>query len=234
MDWLNHVPNQENGPPPPVPAKKIGVMTTATMIEPALWLESVELMSGRRVNAHSVLPEDVAIGDLANHLAHTGFGFGHTSRFYSSAQFSCEVARLLPKAYRAFALLAPGGAALVGRLHQSVPCTVFVPNGEGGVDAVPIGYLHGKVVRAAAAKLGLPDAPPSDYLELMIAADERVYLALAREGIVPQLDATAEQMMASGDYMRPPWEPAAARVIWLSELQDALGHHGLTTLVYQD
>ena len=65
----------------------------------------IQTFSGRKVYPMDLTPDDIHIRDIAHSLAHQCRFAGHVSRFYSVAQHSVIMSRLVPREHAMWALL---------------------------------------------------------------------------------------------------------------------------------
>lgn len=80
----------------------------------------IHTATGRRFNLMLPDPKDVSIGDIAHSLARQCRFNGHTDCFYSVAQHSVLVARLVPQEHRLAALLHDAAEAYTGDIIRPV------------------------------------------------------------------------------------------------------------------
>lgn len=111
---------------------------------------TIRTVSGRTVPLGAPTPGDIEIGDIAHGLSHICRFAGQTKVFYSVAQHSVHVSRIVPIEYARWGLLHDAAEAYLG----DVPAPVKAVAGmEGYMD------LEEELMAAVAARFGLPPPP---------------------------------------------------------------------------
>ena len=110
---------------------------------PDYWMQTV---SGRKLVIDDPDPNEIDLGDIAHHLSQICRFQGATTSFYSVAQHSFLVSRLVPPGLALRALLHDAAEAYVGDLIYPVKRTVGAPYAE----------IEDRFERAIAKRFGLP------------------------------------------------------------------------------
>lgn len=86
----------------------------------ALGDQVIQLASGKYVSLMDPQPEDIRLSDITWSLSHLCRFTGHSASFYSVAQHSVLVSRLVPAAFAASGLLHDAAEAYVGDVSSPV------------------------------------------------------------------------------------------------------------------
>ena len=177
--------------------------------------------SGRRVKLWEITPADIDFGDIAAALGHTGFNFGHTKVFYSTAQFAIELAKIVKPEFKAHMLLGPAAMAYCGNSHPSLSAFAFSLS-----EAVPIGTMYGRVMHAIYDRLGL-GLPPDGASQAGGEAAFHVARAMVERNILPPSSATASCTDMPVPVIDLARSPDWGRRTWIEALREALKVHGI-------
>lgn len=126
----------------------------------------IQTVSGRYVDVLHPRPTDIELGDIAHHLAQLCRFGGAVRRFYSVAEHSVRVARILPPPLRLAGLLHDAGEAYVADLASPIKRTL--PSYQ---------YVEGLVQEAVRQRfdlqLGRDDEAAIKRADIVLLATER-------------------------------------------------------------
>lgn len=167
--------------------------------------------SGRRVHILSPRPEDIDIADIAHALAHVNRFGGHTRRFYSVAEHSVLVSRLVPPEFVFQGLMHDASEAYLGDVIR--PLKAWLPE-----------YKRiEKLWEAAIAKrFGLPtplhpSVKQADMVALMTERRDLVTEPLPGAGLPWRED---ELRIPSSEHECVGWPPDRAEEFFLRRFDD--------------
>lgn len=171
----------------------------------------IQTFTGKRFDLSNPQPEMVCINDIAHALANVCRFTGHCQGFYSVAQHSVFVARLVPQELRLQALLHDATEAYIADL--STPLKRMLP-----------GYrdIEERVWAAVATHFGLPleHAPQIKHADsVMLMMERRDLLGPPVEAWYPELEALCDNLP---QWTVLPWEANFARTVFRAELLDEL------------
>lgn len=135
----------------------------------------IQTVSGRYVDVLRPRPEDIVVGDIAHHLAHLCRFGGAVRRFYSVAEHSVRVARLLPPPLRLAGLLHDASEAYVADLASPIKRTL--PSYQYVEDLV-----HDAVRQRFGLQLSRDDEAAIKRADIVLLATERRDL-MPRDGM---------------------------------------------------
>lgn len=157
--------------------------------------------SGGTLDLRNPKPEQIRIEDIAHGLSHICRWSGHCRHFYSVAEHSVEVARLVSTENVRYALLHDAPEAYLGDLSR--PLKQLCPDYEA---------LEAKLWRVIAEKYGLPLEMPA---EVKLADDRRLVTEARYLMPRPETMTLAPGVEASDQRPRP-LSPEVARATFLS------------------
>lgn len=149
----------------------------------------VGLYSGRVFHPFDPRPEEVHLQDIAHGLARIGRFNGQTRQFYSVAQHSFFVSRLVP-----------AELALIGLLHDAAEAYICDLVHPVKVMLAEYQAVEQRIEAVIAERFGLPWPWPEDVQAAIKAAD----LAMCRTEMM--------QLMSADPAWMPPVEPAPVLV----------------------
>lgn len=106
---------------------------------------SIRTIGGRYLDAMNPKPGQISIGDIAFGLSRVCRFAGHTRKFYSVAQHSCDVCDMVPDSLKLQALLHDASEAYIGDLPS--PIKQLLPDYQ---------VLEQRIMEAIAKKFNFP------------------------------------------------------------------------------
>lgn len=158
---------------------------------------TIQTASGRYANLIAPLPHHIDIGDIAHALSNICRFGGHTREFYSVAQHSVLVSRIVPPEHALTALLHDAPEAYVGDV--TLPLKRLLPDYR---------TIEASIWLVIASNFGLPVDLPScvKRADLVLLATERRDLMKEQDTPWPVLDGVSPLP----DWINP-WMPTHAR-----------------------
>jgi hypothetical protein len=155
--------------------------------------------------------EEICIEDIAHSLANQCRFAGHVREFYSVAQHSVLVARLVPQEFKLWALLHDASEAYLVDLPR--PVKRHSRMGEEYRE------IESRVMLAVCERFGLPPLMPA----CVHAADDVLLMTEKRDlmGHHAHLPKWRETAAPMPEYIGP-WAPQAAELIFLTQAQDLI------------
>lgn len=178
------------------------------------WMQT---FTGHRFWPLDARPEEVYIADIAHGLANTCRFGGHSQQFYSVAQHSVLVSRIVPVAIQFDALLHDAAEAYLGDVPRPLK------HGPG---------FEGYRSAEAALEQVIADTYGTEYPQHpAIKEADNVLLWTEKRDIMPRLEYVADGEWAHGAEGGPelalpgkiiPWDPALAEVWFLKRFDELL------------
>ncbi|MDP3425521.1 MAG: HD family hydrolase [Burkholderiaceae bacterium] len=167
---------------------------------------TIQTASGRYANLVAPLPHHIDIGDIAHALSNICRFGGHTREFYSVAQHSVLVSRIVPHEHALAALLHDAAEAYVGDV--TLPLKQLLPDYR---------TIEASIWRAIASSFDLPADLPAcvKRADLVLLATERRDLMKEQDTPWPVLDGVPP-LPAPID----PWPPSHARAMFVMRYWD--------------
>lgn len=177
--------------------------------------EFIWTYSGRKFFFENPRPEDLVIEDIAHALSLLCRWTGHVQRFYSVAQHSVIVSRLVSPANRLRALFHDAAEAYINDVNKPFKEVL-------GYD---YHFWEAKLQLAINQKLGISEPTEAEARELSY-MDKAVALAEARDLLNKEEGQVLYYAGAAEAYPKTiyPWTPTGAEKIFLTEYKELMEH----------
>jgi hypothetical protein len=154
-------------------------------------------------------PEEILIEDIAHSLSNQCRYAGHTSKFYSVAQHSVMVARIVPRQHFAWGLLHDAAEAYLVDLPR--PLKRFSPLGN------VYRPIEARLMMCVCERFGLPYAEPPEVKDA-----DNVLLMTEKRDLMPHSPAKWVETSEPLPNIIMPWKPERAECEFLYAWDEAV------------
>lgn len=180
----------------------------------------ITTFTGRQVVLNAPTPEMIDLEDIIHALSHICHFAGHTIEFFSVAQHSVCVARIVPPELRKWALFHDAAEAYIGDVSR--PLKQMLTHGVLSSDPRSYKSIEREFLRVIAQKFELEWPEPSQlkrYDDAILALEAEHYMtdATLHDGFGRAYDLSMPEAKALPPFFYAPMTPMQARIAFRRE-----------------